>query len=247
MKYLIAVSVVLLLVSARPVSAAGLPDVDGDRLLDAWEQVLGTNPNDSDSDQDGFNDWIEIVNNYDPLGPSKKTTAQDHDSDGLDDRLELLFGSDPTNSDTDGDGKKDGQEIAQGFSPTSTSPRPLPKTIEIKISTQKLKQKLGGVVLAEYPVSTGKKSTPTPPGVYKTQNKIARAWSSHAKLWMPWWMQFSSRGMGLHELPEWPGGRKEGVKSLGTPASGGCVRLGVGPAKKLYDWTPVGTPVIIVK
>jgi len=64
---------------------------------------------------------------------------------------------------------------------------------------------------------------------------------------MPWWMQFSKSGMGLHELPEWPNGKKEGEDHLGTPASGGCVRLGVGPAKSLYDWTPVGTPVSIVR
>lgn len=32
---------------------------------------------------------------------------------------------------------------------------------------------------------------------------------------------------------------------LGKPASHGCVRLGVGPAKLLYDWTEIGTKVII--
>jgi lipoprotein-anchoring transpeptidase ErfK/SrfK len=32
---------------------------------------------------------------------------------------------------------------------------------------------------------------------------------------------------------------------LGIPVSHGCVRLGIGPAKQVYEWTEVGTPVII--
>ena len=39
--------------------------------------------------------------------------------------------------------------------------------------------------------------------------------------------------------------RKE--SHLGKPASHGCVRLGIGPAKELYDWAPIGTRVVVVK
>lgn len=231
----------------QSVQAASMVDTDQDGLPDEWEtQIFATDPQEKDSDHDTFIDLLEVRNGYNPGGPGKKE-AKDFDADGLNDRLEMLFGTDPTLRDTDLDGRTDGEEVAKGFSPTSTSGVPLPKLIEIKLSTQRLQQKLGGIVLAEYPVSTGKKSTPTPPGVYKTQNKIPRAWSKHAKLWMPWWMQFSSKGFGLHELPEWPSGKKEGEKSLGQMASGGCVRLGVGAAKALYDWTPVGTTVKVIK
>jgi lipoprotein-anchoring transpeptidase ErfK/SrfK len=59
---------------------------------------------------------------------------------------------------------------------------------------------------------------------------------------MPWWMAFKY-GYGLHELPEWPSGKKEGENHLGIRVSHGCIRLGVGPAKWIYDWTPVGTRV----
>ena len=62
---------------------------------------------------------------------------------------------------------------------------------------------------------------------------------------MPYWMAFDNRGYGLHELPEWPGGYKEGASHLGHRVSHGCVRLGVGAAKKLYDWAEVGTLVIV--
>jgi lipoprotein-anchoring transpeptidase ErfK/SrfK len=62
---------------------------------------------------------------------------------------------------------------------------------------------------------------------------------------MPYFMQFTKQGAGLHELPEWPNGKKEGANHLGTPVSHGCVRVGIGVAKKLYDWTPVGTKVVV--
>jgi lipoprotein-anchoring transpeptidase ErfK/SrfK len=50
---------------------------------------------------------------------------------------------------------------------------------------------------------------------------------------------------GLHELPIWPNGYREGQDHLGIPVSHGCIRLGVGPAQFLYNWAEVGTPVII--
>lgn len=62
-------------------------DTDGDGLFDVSEAVLGTNPNDADSDDDGVADGVEAFN--------------DADGDGLDDALEC---------DSDGDGLPDGLE-----------------------------------------------------------------------------------------------------------------------------------------
>ncbi len=169
----------------------------------------------------------------------------DTDHDGLPDRLEILFGTDPNVADTDGDGFTDGEEISNGWSPTSTGAVRLNKSIYIDLSHQKLEQRLDGVSIGTYIVSTGKPGMPTPVGSFKVLNKTLRAWSKSAKLWMPYWMAFSGRGHGIHELPEWPGGKKEGANHLGRPVSHGCVRLGVGPAKTMYDWAPIGTPVII--
>lgn len=236
-----------LVLFAWPAQAQILADSDGDGLPDAWEEnVFRTDPRNRDSDGDGYPDRLEIEQGYDPSSRGKMASG-DADKDGLADRLELLFGTDPQSTDSDGDGKEDGREVASGYDPASTSTEPLPKEIVIRLKTQELDQVLGRVVVATYRVSTGRPGFATPPGEYRVMNKNPRAWSSRAKLWMPWWMQFSKNGMGLHELPEWPNGRKEGEKSLGTPASGGCVRLGVGPAKKLYDWTPVGTAVKVVR
>ena len=57
--------------------------------------------------------------------------------------------------------------------------------------------------------------------------------------------QFTGVGHGIHELPEWPSGYKEGEAHLGIPVSHGCVRLGVGPAETMYHWAPIGTIVFI--
>lgn len=169
----------------------------------------------------------------------------DADGDGLSDVLERAFGSDPQNPDTDGDGFRDGVEVANGYSPVSAEPKKLAKRLLVDLSEQKLRQELGGVVIEEHRISSGKASTPTPVGTFTVLSKHPRAWSNRAKLWMPHWMAFKGTVYGIHELPEWPGGKKEGEAHLGTPVSGGCIRVGVGVAKRLYEWSPVGTPLII--
>jgi hypothetical protein len=223
----------------------GLTDTDGDGLPDEWEtKVLHTDPLKQDTDGDKIDDWTEVWNGYNPHGKGKLAPG-DFDGDGLNDQLELRFGTDLTKPDTDLDGHGDGEEVGAGFSPTSTSRAALEKKIVVHLKTQRIDQDLGGVVMATYVVSSGKPSTPTPVGTFTILSKNKRAWSNMAGLWMPWWMQFTKQGAGLHELPEWPGGHKEGAAHLGTPVSHGCVRLGIGPAKALYDWAPIGSKVIV--
>ena len=181
------------------------------------------------------------------------TAIIDSDADGVPDSIEKLFGTDAHKTDTDGDGYPDGIEISAGFSPTNTKPIRLEKRIVIHISKQQLDKQLGGIAFETFSVSTGIKPYSTPLGTFTIKNKSKRAWSDIGKLWMPWWMQFTyvnvpTKGLktvGIHELPEWPDGRKEGASNLGHPASHGCVRLGVGPAKNVYDWAPIGTKVTV--
>jgi len=116
--------------------------------------------------------------------------------------------------------------------------------IDVNLSTQKMQLFDNNQLVQEYTVSSGKASTPTPIGTRYIQNKSPRAWSPDHGLWMPWWNGLGG-GYGIHELPEWPNGYKEGAAHLGTPVSHGCVRLGVGPAKFVYDWAPIGSPVYI--
>lgn len=171
----------------------------------------------------------------------------DTDGDGLLDIHEVKFGTDPNNKDTDGDTFEDGLEILMAYSPTSTEPIQLEKSIFIKLKTQTMEKRVGGVAVKAFKISSGLPSTPTPVGTFKVLNKHPRAWSRSAKLWMPYWMAFTTRGHGMHELPEWPGGLKEGANHLGRMASHGCVRMGIGAAKEMYDWAVVGTKIVIEK
>jgi len=121
------------------------------------------------------------------------------------------------------------------------------KTIIVNLTDQRLSYYQDGMRLNSYRVSTGRWGFATPIGEFKTQNKIPRAYSKAYGLYMPFWMAFYRGEYGIHELPEWPNGYKEGENHLGTPVSHGCIRLGVGPAKTLYDWAKVGTTVIVQK
>lgn len=121
------------------------------------------------------------------------------------------------------------------------------KYIEVDLSSQVLYQMEGENVIAGHRVSTGKWSMPTPEGTFAINNKDPRAYSRKYDLYMPYWMSFVGHEYGIHELPEWPNGAKEGEGHLGTPVSHGCIRLGIGDAQQVYDWAEIGTPVVVHK
>lgn len=119
------------------------------------------------------------------------------------------------------------------------------KYIDIDLSSQALFLFQGGEELGAYKVSTGLRGMDTPIGKFKVIARSRRPWSAKYKLFMPWFIQFTYEGHGIHELPEWPGGYKEGENHLGIPVSHGCVRLGIGPAKVVYDFAEPGTAIIV--
>lgn len=120
------------------------------------------------------------------------------------------------------------------------------KYIDINLTKQRMTLFENGAQIAQYPISSGKRGMETPRGTTQIYNKSPRPWSKKYSLYMPNWMAISPDGAyGIHELPEWPSGYKEGANHLGIPVSHGCVRLGVGPSDMVYAWTEVGTKVVV--
>jgi lipoprotein-anchoring transpeptidase ErfK/SrfK len=120
------------------------------------------------------------------------------------------------------------------------------KYIDINLTIQVMTIFENGKLLDAYIISSGKRGMETPTGTFHIANKTPRAWSKKYGLYMPYWMALVSSGdFGIHELPEWPGGFKEGANHLGIPVSHGCVRLGIGPAERVYNWTELQTPVVV--
>lgn len=246
MKYIITITILLTL-SIPYVRASERSDSDDDGIFDKDEmEIYRTDPYKKDTDGDGHSDWAELNNGYSPLDPRPiKLEDADYDNDGLSDRMELRFHANLANPDTDSDGYADGEEIDKGYNPLKNGGTKLGKRIEINTGAQRLAYFLGGVKMGEFIISTGKRSMPTPKGHFKIDGKKLRAWSAQYGLWMPYWMSLRNGYFGIHELPEWPSGYKEGADHLGKPVSHGCIRLDIGHAEFLYNWAEINTQVFI--
>jgi hypothetical protein len=110
-------------------------DTDGDGFDDAYEEALGTDPNNPDTDGDNVSDSDEVgLYGSDPLDPDTDfdglqdgdevnvwltdPTGADTDGDGVDDYAEVIdHGLDPNSPDTDSDGLTDGEELELGTDP----------------------------------------------------------------------------------------------------------------------------------
>ena len=84
-------------------------------------------------------------------------------------------------------------------------------------------------------VSTGKPSTPTPPGDYRVYAKIPRWWSTPFREWLPLALPFVG-GIAFHQYLVVPS----------YAASHGCVRQSPTVARWTYDFASVGMPVKVI-
>ncbi len=94
-------------------------DADSDDLTNMEEYIIGTDPNDYDSDGDGMGDGWESNNQLDPLGSDDPNS--DIDGDGLTALQEYTVGSDPNNTDSDGDHMDDYWEYQHGLDPADAN------------------------------------------------------------------------------------------------------------------------------
>ena len=120
------------------------------------------------------------------------------------------------------------------------------KYIDIDLAAQMMSLFQDGRLVDTYAISSGKSGMETPKGTHTVINKSGRAWSRKYGVFLPYWMAFTPGGaFGIHEVPEWPDGDKEGAGELGLPVSHGCIMLGNGAAERVYAWAEIGTPVVV--
>ena len=112
----------------------GDPDRDGDGLGNKFETDHGLAPDKRDSDEDGYDDGIELVANSDPFDSTDRPARDappasdgltrvgdapiDGDGDGLSNDLDSNNGSNSALADTVGDGFSDGLEYLMGSQAT---------------------------------------------------------------------------------------------------------------------------------
>jgi lipoprotein-anchoring transpeptidase ErfK/SrfK len=120
------------------------------------------------------------------------------------------------------------------------------KAIVVTISQQMLWAYKGDqVVLSSY-VSTGRTGFDTPLGSFAVVDKLPSQTMEgviggeyYNVPDVPWVLYFTNSGHALHGT-YWH-------NNFGTPMSHGCVNLPMDVAAWLYDWAPLGTPVLVVQ
>ncbi|HET92128.1 MAG TPA: LysM peptidoglycan-binding domain-containing protein [Chloroflexi bacterium] len=123
------------------------------------------------------------------------------------------------------------------------------KEIVINIAEQRMRVYQDGSLLWDWPVSTGIASSPTYTGQFQVLDKNENAYASQWDLWMPHFIAIYRAGgdtyNGIHGLPTLSSGRRLWEGNLGSPASFGCIILGLEEAESLYHWAEIGVLVKI--
>lgn len=106
-----------------------------------------------------------------------------------------------------------------------------------------------GTLFDSYPVS-GKADKP-PPGRYEVFSKSLKTWALSGGVTMEHMVRFyqapGRAAIGFHSIPVRPDGTPiQTVEELGQFRSIGCVRQRDDKAEQLYEWAPIGTPVVVL-
>ncbi len=127
------------------------------------------------------------------------------------------------------------------------TPANFDKMIEVNVASKQMWLYEKGNLVKQYPISAGAPATPTPIGQYKIYSKLANQDmtgfnADGSKYFQPhvhWINYFLPGGYAVHgnywRPLDWFGA---------VNSSHGCVSLPDDQAKEVYDWAPIGTPVI---
>lgn len=138
--------------------------------------------------------------------------------------------------------------------------------VEIILSLQRARIYNDDEIALDYPIASGRKTFPTPPGRYRIVEKVQREkqsnlygtiYDSEGNIYkndaditedevpeggefkgaaMPYWMRLTWKGLGMHQ-----------GKVPRYPTSHGCVRIPSKVASAVYTTLSLGTPVSIVR
>lgn len=241
------ITILALLFLAQPCLAQdSFFDSDNDEISNADENLIyHTDPYNKDTDGDGYDDKLEIDHRYSPLfGEGKKSVDVDSDQDGLNDLWEIIIGTNLAKTDTDGDGYDDWTEVYHGYSPLNPNPQLVEKTIKVDIAKQTLHYTFDGKLLDNFYISGGTASMPTPKGEFRilAKNPSKDYGGRGYNFYYPgtkWNLHFTTdywryyiHGAYWHN-------------NFGHPMSHGCVNVAYQNMENLYNWTNIGTKVLI--
>lgn len=118
---------------------------------------------------------------------------------------------------------------------TRPVPRPGPaRRIDVSLRRQVALLVERGRTIRAIHVSTGKPTSPTPPGRFRVFRKELQSSSFPFQVWLPYASYFN-RGIAFHESPSVPA----------FPASAGCVRIPASDSRIVYDLARIGTNVLV--
>jgi hypothetical protein len=140
--------------------------------------------------------------------------------------------------------------FVQDVSMAATDLSGLQRNIEVELATQTMHVRFGETTVWDLTVSTGAYATPTPRGTYQILSKQELRIGGQAPHYrMPYFQMWDSRGYGLHALPylATDGGVfwSEALTHIGIPVSHGCIRMLPDDAVLLYNFTDIGTPIVV--
>ena len=111
--------------------------------------------------------------------------------------------------------------------------------LQVDLSSQRLYAWEGDTPVYAVIVSTGKPSTPTVRGVFAIQSMHRTTRMRGADYDVPNvpWTMYFHRGYAIHGA-YWH-------HNFGTPVSHGCVNVAVDHAEWFFNWSSIGTPVVV--